>query len=66
MLTASVEGVGKSEMEDFKPKIALNVAIEHIVLRALNYGLGTCWISCLTRKWSKIFSTGVIISTLLP
>jgi nitroreductase len=33
-------------IEQFGPQIAFNVAIaiEHIVLRALDFGLGTCWI----------------------
>jgi nitroreductase len=33
-------------LEQVGPLVALNVAIavEHIVLRALDYGLGSCWI----------------------
>lgn len=38
--------------EQFGPQIAFNVAIaiEHIVLRALDFGLGTCWIRLFDGK----------------
>ncbi len=48
------------------PRIAFNVAIavEHIVLRALDYGLGSCWIQLLDEQatrdifgWEEITST---------
>ena len=38
--------MGEMPLEQVGPRIALNVAIavEHIVLRALDFGLGSCWI----------------------
>lgn len=71
MLTSSVEGAGTTEMEDFKPKIALNIAIaiEHIVLRALDYGLGTCWVRLFEEeKVKEIFkwNDNVYVVALIP
>ena len=46
-------------IEQIGPQISLNVAIavEHMVLRALDFGLGTCWIRLLDRqRINKIFS----------
>ena len=39
-------------LEQIGPQISLNVAIavEHMVLRALDFGLGTCWIRLLDRQ----------------
>jgi len=39
----------KMSISEISPKIAANVAIaiEHIVLRALDFNLGTCWIRAL-------------------
>lgn len=38
--------MGEMPLEQVGPRIALNVviAVEHIVLRALDFGLGSCWI----------------------
>lgn len=53
------------------PRIAFNlgIAVEHIVLRALDFGLGTCWIRLLDEAAVKsIFGWGENISVvaLLP
>lgn len=34
------------------------IAIEHIMLRALDFGLGTCWVSVDAEKISEIFGWG--------
>lgn len=58
-------------MEEIGPRIAANViiAIEHIVLRALDFGLGTCWIRLLDEeKIKKIFGwdENIAVVALLP
>ncbi len=42
-------------MEQIAPRIACNVviAVEHIVLRALDFGLGSCWIRLLEEQAIK-------------
>ncbi len=52
-------------------RIAVNVAIamEHIVLRALDFGLGTCWVRLLDgKKINKIFGwdENIYVVALLP
>lgn len=45
------------------------IAIEHIILRALDYGLGTCWIKLLdTEKVAQIFNwdEDLLVVALLP
>jgi nitroreductase len=43
------------KIDDIIPRISFNVAIaiEHIVLRSLDYGLGTCWVRLLDSKRVK-------------
>lgn len=58
-------------IENIGPEISFNVAIavEHMVLRALDFGLGTCWIRLLdTQKINEIFGWDEKIYTvaLLP
>lgn len=58
-------------IENIGPEISLNVAIavEHMVLRALDFGLGTCWVRLLdTQKINEIFGWDEKIYTvaLLP
>jgi len=58
-------------VEQIGPQISFNVAIaiEHMVLRALDFGLGTCWIRLLDRqKVNAIFGWDEWIQTvaLLP
>jgi nitroreductase len=58
-------------VEEIGPRIAANVviAVEHIVLRALDFGLGTCWIRLLDEQRVKeIFGwdENVAVVALLP
>lgn len=53
------------DVEQLIPRISLNlaIAVEHIVLRALDFGLGTCWIRLLDEATIKnIFGWGDHIS----
>ena len=59
------------DIEELTPRIALNlaIAVEHIVLRALDFGLGSCWIRLFDEKAVKaIFGWGrnIHIVALLP
>jgi nitroreductase len=59
------------DIEQIMPRIAFNlaIAIEHIVLRALDFGFGTCWIRLFDEKAIKnIFGWGehIHVVTLLP
>ncbi len=58
-------------VEEIGPRIAANVilAIEHIVLRALDFGLGTCWIRLLDEKKVKTifgWDENIMVVALLP
>lgn len=71
IISNSVETVSGADVEDFKPKIAFNVAIavEHVVLRALDFGLGTCWIRLFEEeKVKEIFgwNENIYVVALLP
>jgi nitroreductase len=65
---------GQYEMIDAEqlfPRIAFNlaIAIEHIALRALDFGLGTCWVRLLDEVAVKtIFGWGenISVTALLP
>jgi nitroreductase len=59
------------DIEELAPRIALNlaIAVEHIVLRALDFGLGSCWIRLFDEKTIKeIFEWGrnIHVVALLP
>jgi nitroreductase len=59
------------DIEELTPRIALNlaIAVEHIVLRALDFGLGSCWIRLFDEKTIKtIFGWGrnIHVVALLP
>lgn len=57
----SAEGMRTMSIEEIGPTVAINVgiAVEHMVLRALDFGLGTCWIRLLDEKRiKKIFGWG--------
>jgi nitroreductase len=59
------------DMEELTPRIALNlaIAVEHIVLRALDFGLGSCWIRLFDERAIKnIFGWGrnIHVVALLP
>jgi nitroreductase len=61
----------KMSIAEIGPRIAANVAIaiEHMVLRALDFGLGTCWIRALEEdKISEIFGwdDNIYVVALLP
>jgi nitroreductase len=49
IICRNVDEMKKMSISEISPKIAANVAIaiEHIVLRALDFNLGTCWIRAL-------------------
>ncbi len=58
-------------VQDLAPSIAFNVAIaiEHIVLRALDFGLGSCWVRMIDEQQIKeIFGWGknIHVVALLP
>jgi nitroreductase len=58
-------------IEQFGQRIAFNVAIaiEHIVLRALDFGLGTCWIRLMDEQAIKVifnWSDSTTVVALLP
>ena len=59
------------DIEELIPRVALNlaIAVEHIVLRALDFGLGTCWIRLFDEKAVKnLFGWGrnIHVVALLP
>jgi len=59
------------DIEQITPRIAFNlaIAIEHIVLRALDFGLGTCWIRLFDEKAIKNmfrWDDHIHVVTLLP
>jgi nitroreductase len=63
-----METIARSELA---PRIAVNVAIavEHIILRALDFGLGSCWIRLMDeRKVRELFgwSENIYVVALLP
>ncbi len=71
LLCTSMEEMKIMELEEFQPKIAFNVAIaiEHMVLRALDFGLGTCWIRLIDQDMIKrIFhwDDNIYVVALLP
>jgi nitroreductase len=58
-------------LSELAPRIAVNVAIavEHIILRALDFGLGSCWIRLMDeRKVRELFgwSENIYVVALLP
>ena len=58
-------------IDEIIPRISFNVAIaiEHIVLRALDYGLGTCWVRLLdSQRVKELFSwnDNIGVIALLP
>ncbi|MBI1919602.1 MAG: nitroreductase family protein [Geobacter sp.] len=51
----AADGMKAMPIADIGPRIALNVAIsvEHIALRALDFGLGSCWIRLINEQMVK-------------
>ena len=71
VLRERAEHLKAMNVQDFAPSIAFNVAIaiEHIVLRALDFGLGTCWVRMIDeQKIKDIFdwSNSIHVVALLP
>ncbi len=71
VLVDRAEMLRTEKAEEIGPRVASNVsiAIEHIVLRALDFGLGTCWVRMIDGpKIKKIFGWGdnIFVVALLP
>jgi nitroreductase len=71
VLLKSIEQMNTYTVEQLGARIAANVAIaiEHMVLRALDFGLGTCWIRFLdVERIKKMFGWGdnIFVVALLP
>jgi nitroreductase len=71
VLVKSIEQMRTYTVEQLGARIAANVAIavEHMVLRALDFGLGTCWVRFLdVERIKKIFGWGdaIYVVALLP
>ncbi|HYC19786.1 MAG TPA: nitroreductase family protein [Candidatus Bathyarchaeia archaeon] len=65
------EGLRTMKVEEVIPRIVLNVgiAVEHIALRALDFGLGSCWVRMIDeQKIKDIFRWGnaMHVVALLP
>jgi nitroreductase len=71
ILEGRAEAFKTIERSELGPRIASNVAIaiEHIVLRALDYGLGSCWIRLIDeQKVKELFGwdDSIYVVALLP
>jgi nitroreductase len=71
VLRERAEKMKNVNVQDFAPSIAFNVAIaiEHIVLRAMDFGLGSCWVRMIDeQKIKNIFGWGnnMHVVALLP
>lgn len=71
IICANINESKKMDISEIGPRIAANVAIaiEHMVLRALDFELGTCWIRALEEdKVNEIFGwdENVYVVALLP
>ena len=71
ILSKRADQLQSAPVEQLLPLAAFNVAIaiEHIVLRALDFGLGTCWIRLFeAKKVSELFGWGknILPLALLP
>jgi len=55
IICAAAETMKAIPLEQVGPRIAMNVAIavEHIALRALDFGLGSCWIRLVNEQMVK-------------
>jgi nitroreductase len=55
ILCSSADELKEVSVDEIGPRIAANVtiAIEHIILRALDFGLGTCWIRLMDENQVK-------------
>jgi nitroreductase len=52
LILERTEYMKKMKTEEIAPRIAFNIAIavEHMVLRALDFGLGTCWVRLINEQ----------------
>ena len=71
VLRGRAEQLKTVNIQELAPGIAFNVAIaiEHIVLRALDFGLGSCWVRMLDeQKIKTIFGwkNSIHVVALLP
>ena len=71
VLRERAEQLKMMNVQDLAPGIAFNIAIavEHIVLRALDFGLGSCWVRMIDeQKIKDIFGWGnsIHVVALLP
>lgn len=71
ILCSSADEMKNVSIYEIGPRIAANVAIaiEHIILRALDFGLGTCWIRLIKEDQIKeIFrwTNNIYVVALLP
>jgi nitroreductase len=71
VLRERAEQLKNVNVQDFAPSIAFNVAIaiEHVVLRALDFGLGSCWVRMIDeQKIKNIFGwrNNMHVVALLP
>ncbi len=71
ILEGRAEAFKTIERSELGPRIASNVAIaiEHIVLRALDYGLGSCWIRLIDeQKVKELFGwdDNIYVVAILP
>jgi nitroreductase len=71
ILQGKAENLKTIDRNELGPRIAANVAIaiEHIVLRALDFGLGSCWVRLIDeRKVKELFrwSDNIYVVALLP
>jgi len=71
VIVNNLEQMKSYTAEQIGPRIAANVsiAIEHMVLRALDFGLGTCWVRLLDgERIKEIFGWGnnIYVVALLP
>jgi nitroreductase len=71
MLKNSAETLRSAAKEEIAPRIAANVAIaiEHMVLRAMDFGLGSCWIRFVDgARLNKLFgwNDNIYVVALLP
>lgn len=61
IICENAEGMRSLSIEEIGPAVEINVgiAVEHMVLRALDFGLGTCWIRLLDEpKVKEVFGWG--------
>ena len=71
ILQGKAKNLKTIDRNELGPRIAANVAIaiEHIILRALDFGLGSCWVRLIDeRKVKELFrwSDNIYVVALLP